>query len=61
MQAIEADKYMTIIFESDDESVDILVQMKEDFTKFWPQDLGPNAIERYIFGQDLIMWISNGQ
>jgi len=61
MKAMEADKPMTIIFEPDDESIDIIVQMKEEFTNFWPQDLSPNAIEKYIFGKDPIMWISNGK
>ena len=52
---------MTIMFEPDDISVDILAQMKEEFIKFWPQDLSRNAIKRYIFEVVPIMWISNGK
>ena len=37
---------MTIMFEPDDISVDILGQMKDEFIKFWPQDLRKTAIER---------------
>ena len=57
---MEADKIMTVMFEPDDISVDIIVQMKEEFTKFWHQDLNPNVIERYIFRHDQ-MWISHGK
>ena len=61
MKAMEADKPMTIMFEPDDISVDMIVQMQTEFTKFWPQDLRQDEIESYIFGKVPIMWISNGK
>ena len=61
MQIMEANKPMTIIFEPDDISVNTVAQINEEFINFWPKDLSANAIKKYIFGQDPIMWISNGQ
>ena len=61
MKAMEANKPMTIMFEPDDISVDMIVQMKTEFTNFWPQALSKTAIKNYIFDKTPTMWISNGK
>jgi len=60
VQAQEAEKPITVMFESRDVSVDRIVEMREEFRNFWPEDLSPNMYSTYIFAQDPILWISNG-
>jgi len=61
VKAMELGKPITVMFELDDDiTVDKIVQMKDEFDKFWPQDSTPHTASNYIFAEDPILWISKG-
>ena len=59
--AQKAAKPITVMFELDDIAVDKIVEMKNEFNKYWPTDMTPDIFSDYIFAQDPIIQISNGR
>ena len=60
MKAIDCNKPITVVFEPDNIAVDTVLQMRNEFRRFWPQELSLDLTENRIFEQHPIMWISNG-
>ena len=60
VKAMKLRKPIMVLFEQGDISIDRIKQMKEEFSKWWPQDASLQESLDYIFGQSPILWISKG-
>jgi len=60
IRAMEKGKPITVLYEADDNMVDVVSEMKRECKQFWPSQLTVDNAVAYIFAKDPIMWVSTG-